>query len=536
MAKYIFITGGVTSSLGKGILAASLGKLLQSRGYRVAIQKLEPYLNVDAGTMSPYEHGECYVTNDGVETDLDLGHYERFLDAPTSRSNYITTGYIYSKVIEKEREGGFLGKTVQVVPHITDAIKESILELGKSNEYDFIISEVGGCVGDIESLPYIEAIRQLRFSLPKNNFLSIHLTLIPYLSKADELKTKPTQHSVRQLQSMGIQPDIIVCRTEKNLTDSVRQKIALFCSIDAECVFEAIDVDTIYKVPLFMQEEGLDKKVLEILKLEGIKDSDLTVWKNFIKGYTTASSKIKIGLVGKYTEVPDAYKSINEALIHAGVHQNVSIDLKLIPAAFVNSSNVIDYLGGLQGIIIGPGYGKRGIEGKIAAIQYARLHSMPTLGICLGMQCMVVEFARNVMNWENAASTELDTETQFPVIDIMQSQIGISQLGGTNRLGAQPCLVKNSSRAYKCYSKERVVERHRHRYEFNDKYAQDFKKFGMHITGIHPESHLTEIIEIENHPWYIGVQFHPELQSTPQYPHPLFVGFVNASKNSNRIA
>lgn len=530
MSKYVFITGGVTSSLGKGILAASLGKLLQSRGYKVAIQKLEPYLNVDAGTMSPYEHGECYVTNDGVETDLDLGHYERFLDTPTSRANYITTGFIYSQVIKKEREGGYGGKTVQVIPHITDAIKENILELEKKERYDFIISEVGGCVGDIESLPYIEAIRQLKFVLPKNNFLSIHLTLIPYLSKADELKTKPTQHSVKQLQSMGIQPDIIVCRTEKSLNENVRQKIALFCNIDFDCVFEAIDVDTIYKVPICMQEEGLDKKILEILKLDNSRGSNLTVWKDFIKGYTTASTTIKIGLVGKYTEVPDAYKSINEALIHAGVFKNVSIDLTLIPAALVTKTNVTDYLSAMQGIIVGPGYGKRGIEGKIVTIQYARENNIPTLGICLGMQCMVVEFARNIIGWHESASTELDPETKFPVIDIMYSQIGISKLGGTNRLGAQPCLLKKNSIVYECYKKEIISERHRHRYEFNDKYAEDLKKFGMQITGTHPESHLTEIVELDNHPWYLGVQFHPELQSTPQNPHPLFIGFVSAAK------
>lgn len=530
MSKYIFITGGVTSSLGKGILAASLGKLLQARGYKVAIQKLEPYINVDAGTMSPYEHGECYVTNDGIETDLDLGHYERFLEIPTSQANYITTGSIYQSVIKKEREGGFEGKTVQVVPHITDMIKDRILELGKNNQYDFIISEVGGCVGDIESLPYIEAIRQLRFNLPKNNFVSIHLTLIPYLSAADELKTKPTQHSVKQLQSLGIQPDIIVCRTEKTLSENIKQKISLFCNVELGNVIEAIDVDTIYKVPICMKKEGLDTKVLKIVGIQDAKDSDLKKWEDFLEKYTFSSKRVKIALVGKYIDVPDAYKSISEALIHAGVHHSVSIDLKMISSDLIDEINVNEKLSGMQGILVGPGYGERGIEGKIEAIKYARLNNIPTFGICLGFQCMIVEFARNILNWSMAKSSEIDPDNEYLVIDMMEDQKSIAQMGGTNRLGAQDCIVSKDSLAYKCYEKEVISERHRHRYEFNDKYKKDFVNAGIKITGVHPISNLAEIIEIENHPWSLGVQFHPELKSTPQSPHPLFVGFVGAVK------
>lgn len=531
MAKYIFITGGVTSSLGKGILAASLGKLLQSRGYKVTIQKLELYINVDAGTMSPYEHGECFVTNDGIETDLDLGHYERFLEIPTSQANYITTGSIYQSVIKKEREGGFLGKTVQVVPHITDSIKDRILELGKTEEYDFIISEVGGCVGDIESLPYIEAIRQLKFTLPKHNFLSIHLTLIPYLSKADELKTKPTQHSVKQLQSLGIQPDIIVCRTEKALSENIKQKISLFCNIGPNCVIEAIDVDTIYKVPICMKNEGLDMRVLEIMQMQLDKQSDLKQWEVFLNKYTSSSSKIKIALVGKYTTVPDAYKSISEALIHAGVHHSVGIDLKMISSDSINAENIAEKLSGIKGIIIGPGYGDRAIEGKILSAKYARVNKIPIFGICLGLQCMVIEFARNVLNWENANSSELNNTTPYPVIDLMEDQKYITHIkGATQRLGIQDCTLTKNSNAYNCYGKENIAERHRHRYEFNNKYTQDFLNAGMRITGMHPNLGLVEVIELENHPWYMGVQFHPEYKSTPQNPHPLFSGFVNAVK------
>lgn len=536
MAKYIFITGGVTSSLGKGILAASLGKLLQARKYKVAIQKLEAYINVDAGTMSPYEHGECYVTNDGVEADLDLGHYERFLDVPTSRANYITTGSIYNSVIEKERGGGYLGKTVQVVPHITNAIKERILELDAQGQYDFIISEVGGCVGDIESLPYTESIRQLRFALPRTDFLSIHLTLIPYLNKAGELKTKPTQHSVKQLQSLGIQPDIIVCRTEVPLTQEIKNKISLFCNVDVACVIEALDVDTIYKVPLRMRGEGLDEMVLRILNAPQTNVADMVKWESFIEKYERSSKstkKLKIGLVGKYVDVPDAYKSISEALLHAGVHNDTAVDFLLINSERLCSENVSSELEGLNGIIIGPGYGQRGVEGKITAIEYARKNKVPLLGICYGLQCIVVEFARNVLQWADASSAEVNGKTQYPVIDLMEEQKATLNLGGTNRLGLQECVLSQNSIAYACYGQGKISERHRHRYEFNSKYAEDFKKSGMKITGVHPTSGLVEIVELEEHPWFVGVQFHPEFKSSPQRPHPLFVSFINGAKSNS---
>lgn len=535
MAKYIFITGGVTSSLGKGILAASLGKLLQARNYKVAIQKLEAYINVDAGTMSPYEHGECYVTNDGVEVDLDLGHYERFLDVPTSRSNYITTGSIYNRVIKREREGDYMGKTVQVVPHITNAIKDRILELNAEGQYDFIISEVGGCIGDIESLPYTEAIRQLRFLLPKTDLLSIHLTLVPYLSKAGELKTKPTQYSVKQLQSLGLQPDIIVCRTEVPLTSEIKDKISLFCNVDRECVIEALDVDTIYKVPLKMKEEGLDRMVLKILNVPQTSLADMKKWETFIEKYelsSKSSKKLKIGLVGKYVNVPDAYKSISEALVHAGVHSKIAIDFILVNSETLDRKSVSAELKILNGIIIGPGYGQRGVEGKIAAIEYARHNKVPILGICYGLQCMVVEFARDVLKWEDASSVEVNGNTNYPVIDLMEEQKLALNIGGTNRLGLQECVLSKGSIAHSCYGQEKILERHRHRYEFNSKYTEDFKASGMRVTGVHPISNLVEIIELEGHPWFVGVQYHPEFKSTPQHPHPLFIGFINGVKNN----
>jgi len=531
--KYIFITGGVTSSLGKGIIAASLGKLLQARGYRVTIQKLDPYINVDAGTMNPYEHGECFVTEDGAETDLDLGHYERFLNITTSQANNVTTGKIYHTVITNERKGDYLGKTVQVVPHITDEIKRSIFALGKTGNYDFVITEIGGSVGDIESLPFIEAIRQIRWDLATADFLSIHLTLLPYLRTAQELKTKPTQHSVKQLQAAGIQPNILICRTEKPLSASIREKLALFCNLNLTAVIEAMDASTIYEVPLRMYQEKLDEQVLTQLALPTTSVPDLSSWRNFLSQTQKTQQTLRIGLVGKYTAVPDAYKSICEALIHAGAYQACQIDLQFVSPEVLHGRDIAKSLAPLQGLLIAPGFGSRGIEEKIAAIRYARENQLPLLGICLGMQCTVVEFARHVLGWKKAASTEHTPQTRYPVISLTATQENVIQKGGSMRLGAQDCQLTPGSKAAESYGTTMISERHRHRYEFNNKYLQDFENAGMTATGIHPETGLVEIVELLDHPWLVGTQFHPEFKSTPLHPHPLFVSFLKAAKQRN---
>ena len=529
-SKYIFITGGVTSSLGKGIIAASLGKLLQARDYRVTIQKLDPYINVDPGTMSPHEHGECYVTEDGAETDLDLGHYERFLDLTTSQANNVTTGRIYHTVITKERRGDYLGKTVQVVPHITDEIKRNIFALGETGAYDFVITEIGGCVGDIESLPFVEAVRQIRGDLAAEDCLVIHLTLVPYLSAAQELKTKPTQHSVKQLQAAGIQPNVLVCRTERPLSTGLRKKLSLFCNVAQEAVIEALDAATIYEVPLRMRQERLDEQVLAQLHLPLTPGPDLAPWEAFLDKLRHPQQTVRIGLVGKYTSVPDAYKSITEALIHAGAHHACRIDLQLIPAEDVDSAHVAKLLEPLHGVVIAGGFGTRAIAGKILAIQYARVNRLPLLGICLGMQCAVVEFARNALGWAGAASTEHTPQTPYPVITLTDTQRNVVQKGGTTRLGAQRCELTPGSIAAACYGTTLVSERHRHRYEFNGKYLQDFANAGLVATGLHPTAGLVEIVELVGHPWFVGTQFHPELKSRPLHPHPLFVGFIQAAK------
>ena len=529
--KYIFITGGVTSSLGKGIIAASLGKLLQARGYRVTIQKLDPYINVDPGTMNPYEHGECYVTEDGAETDLDLGHYERFLDFTTSQANNVTTGRIYHTVITKERRGDYLGKTVQVVPHITDEIKGNIFALGETGAYDFVLTEIGGSIGDIESLPFIEAVRQVRWDLATEDSLSIHLTLIPYLRAAQELKTKPTQHSVKQLQAAGIQPNILVCRTEKPLPTSLRKKLSLFCNVDQDAVIEAIDASTIYEVPLLMGQEKLDEQVLTQLHLPLTPAPDLASWEAFLHKLKHPAQTLRIGLVGKYTAVPDAYKSITESLIHAGAHHACKIDLQPIPAEEVDSTSAAQLLAPLHGIVIAGGFGTRGIEGKIQAIQYARTHRVPLLGICLGMQCAVVEFATNVLGWKEAASTEHNSQTPYPVITSTDAHREVVQKGGTTRLGAQSCQLTPGTKAAESYGATLISERHRHRYEFNGQYLKDFANAGMVATGIHPATGVVEIVELVGHPWFVGTQFHPELKSTPLHPHPLFVSLVQAASS-----
>jgi len=527
--KYIFVTGGVTSSLGKGIISASLAKLLQARGYSVTIQKLDPYINVDPGTLNPYEHGECYVTDDGAETDLDLGHYERFLNVPTSQANNVTTGRIYQTVINKERRGDYLGKTVQIIPHITDEIKNCVTKLGNRGIFEIVITEIGGTVGDIESLPYIEAVRQFRYEHGHKNTLVIHLTLIPYLKAAGELKTKPTQHSVKTLQSQGIQPDILVARTEYPLTNDQKKKIALFCNLPSDSVIESLDAETIYDVPILMEEERLDKVVLEKLELDERSKPDLSIWKNFLTRFKNPSSTIRIGLVGKYIELQDAYKSILEALVHAGVANEAAIDVTPIQSDDINDKNVHNLLKSMQGVIVAPGFGKRGIEGKISAIKYVRENNIPFLGICLGMQCSVIEYARNVMNMTNANSVEMDSKTDFPVINMMEGQKSITNLGGTMRLGAYACKIKEGSLAHRIYQRTEISERHRHRYEFNSAYQDQFEKAGLKATGINPETNLVEIVELENHPFYIGVQFHPEYKSTVANPHPLFVQFVKAA-------
>jgi CTP synthase len=527
--RYIFVTGGVTSSLGKGIISASLAKLLQARGYRVTIQKLDPYINVDPGTLNPYEHGECYVTNDGTETDLDLGHYERFLNVPTSVANNVTTGKIYQTVINREREGAYLGKTVQVIPHITDEIKRRIQLLGETGEYDIVITEIGGTVGDIESLPYIESVRQIIWELGASNTAVIHLTLLPYLSTTGELKTKPTQHSVKTLLEYGIQPDVLVCRTEKPVSNDIRRKIALFCNVNINAVIESIDASTIYDVPLLMLKEQLDKVVLNKLKLPLKQEPDMAAWKDFLGKLKNPIHEVRIGLIGKYIELKDAYKSIAESFIHAGVANECKVIIDWIHSEKLEGDHVKSLLGNLSGILVAPGFGERGIEGKINAIRFARENKIPFMGICLGMQCAVVEFARNVLGMKEAHSTEMNPETPFPVINMMEEQKKITNKGGTMRLGEYPCTVTKGTKAFQVYSKTKIVERHRHRYEFNNDYLQKFEEAGMIASGINPESNLVEIVELKNHPWFVGVQFHPEYRSTVLAPHPLFVKFIKAA-------
>ena len=525
--KYVFVTGGVASSLGKGIISASLAKLLQARGYHVTIQKLDPYLNVDPGTLNPYEHGECYVTEDGAETDLDLGHYERFLNIPTSQGNNVTTGRIYQNVINKERRGEFLGKTVQVIPHITDEIKRCIQLLGTKNKFDVVITEIGGTVGDIESLPYIEAVRQLRNDLGPTNTIVVHLTLIPYMSASGELKTKPTQHSVKMLLENGVQPDILVLRTEKELTDDIRKKVALFCNVEQDAVIESIDVPTIYEVPLRMLKQNFDLVALRKLGLEP-REINLKKWEEFVEKVKHPQENLNIALVGKYTELPDAYKSIVEAFVHAGAANHVHVNLQYVNSEKITPENAGELLKGMSGILVAPGFGNRGIEGKITAVNYARTQNIPFFGICLGMQCAVIEFARNVLGLKNANSTEVEN-TPHPVIDLMEEQKGITEKGGTMRLGAYPCNLNENSKSYRIYGTEHISERHRHRYEFNNKYYQDYEKNGMVPAGINPETNLVEVMEIPSHPWFIGVQYHPEYKSTGVNPHPLFVSFVKAA-------
>lgn len=529
-AKYIFVTGGVTSSLGKGIIAASLAKLLQTRGFSVTIQKFDPYINIDPGTLNPYEHGECYVTDDGAETDLDLGHYERFLNVATSQDNNVTTGRIYNNVITKERRGDYLGKTVQVIPHITDELKENFFKLGETGKYDIIITEIGGCVGDIESLPFIEAVRQAKLELGPHDFVSIHLTLIPYLAAAKELKTKPTQHSVKQLQEAGIQTDILVGRTEKHLPNDIRKKLALFCNVQMNDVIEAMDAETIYDVPILMRKEKLAERVLTKLKLPK-SEPDLGEWKSFLGRLKNPTDDVTIGLVGKYVELQDAYKSIVESFIHAGAQNECKVHLNWISSETVTNKNSKELLADLDGVLVAPGFGERGIEGKIEAIRFVRENKIPFFGICLGMQCAVTEFARNVLGHKKAASTEMENNTTHPVIDLMEEQKKITKMGGTMRLGSYPCTLKKGSKAFTAYSKLNINERHRHRYEFNNKYLKEMEKAGLKASGINPESNLVEIVELEGHPWFVGTQYHPELKSTVHNPHPLFVQFVKASIN-----
>ncbi|MDO1511780.1 CTP synthase [Maribacter confluentis] len=528
--KYIFVTGGVTSSLGKGIIAASLAKLLQSRGYKTTIQKLDPYINVDPGTLNPYEHGECYVTDDGAETDLDLGHYERFLNVRTSQANNVTTGRIYQSVIQKERRGEFLGKTVQVVPHITNEIKERVQVLGKSGEYDIVITEIGGTVGDIESLPYIEAVRQLLWELGDNNAIVIHLTLVPYLSAAGELKTKPTQHSVKTLMESGIKADILVCRTEHQISDEIKDKLALFCNVKREAVIQSIDASTIYDVPLLMQEEGLDTVTLQKLALPNTVEPDLDRWNEFLQRHKNPKNEVTIGLVGKYVELQDSYKSILEAFIHAGASNEVRVNVKSVHSEYLTVSNYKTKLKGLDGILVAPGFGERGIEGKVKAVEFARTMKIPFFGICLGMQMAVIEFSRNVLQLANANSTEMDENTPDPVISIMEEQKTITDKGGTMRLGAWDCDLKEGSLVREVYGgAAQISERHRHRYEFNNAYLDKLEHAGLIATGFNKKTNLVEIVEAKDHPWFIGVQYHPEYKSTVANPHPLFVGFVKAA-------
>ena len=531
--KYIFVTGGVTSSLGKGIIASSLAKLLQARGYKVTIQKLDPYINVDPGTLNPYEHGECYVTEDGAETDLDLGHYERFLNSPTTQANNVTTGRIYQSVINKERRGDYLGKTVQIIPHITDEIKRYIKFLGSKKKFDVVISEIGGVVGDIESLPYIEAVRQLKWEMG-SDALFVHLTLVPYLQASGELKTKPTQHSVKTMLENGVQPDVLVLRTEHPLSPGLKEKVALFCNVNKESVIESIDVPTIYEVPIKMQEEKLDEIVLKKLGLPLGDPPALKEWNEFLYRYKNPKREIKVALIGKYVELHDAYKSISEALIHAGATNECRVNVEWIHSEKINEENIERKLKGCNGIIIAPGFGHRGIEGKIVAAKYARIHKIPFFGICLGMQIAVIEFARNVLKLCDADSTEMNSETKFPVIALMEEQKEITDKGGTMRLGAYACQLKKDSKAFAAYGKSKISERHRHRYEFNDAYLKQFEDAGMKAVGVNPDTTLVEVIEIPNHPWFVGVQFHPEYSSSVMQPHPLFVAFIKSVLDNSK--
>lgn len=533
--KYIFVTGGVTSSLGKGIIAASLAKLLQARGYRTTIQKFDPYINVDPGTLNPYEHGECYVTDDGAETDLDLGHYERFLNVPTSQANNVTTGRVYLSVIEKERRGEFLGKTVQVVPHITNEIKERMQLLGKSGDFDIVITEIGGTVGDIESLPYIESVRQLVWELGENNGIVVHLTLVPFLAAAGELKTKPTQHSVKTLMESGIKADILVCRTEHEISDELRQKLALFCNVKREAVIQSIDASTIYEVPNLMLEEGLDVVALKKLNLPEKANPDLTNWNLFLHRLKNPKHTVNIGLIGKYVELQDSYKSILEAFIHAGAANETKVNVVSVHSEYLDASNCAEKLAGLDGIIVAPGFGERGIEGKIEAVRYARENKLPFFGICLGMQMAVIEYARTVLGYADANSTEMNPATSHPVIDLMEEQKNITDKGGTMRLGSWNCTLQPGSLAHKIYGVSQISERHRHRYEFNGQYLDALQQAGLKSSGTNPETGLVEIVEIENHPFFIGVQYHPEYKSTVANPHPLFVSFVAAAVKAKKL-
>ncbi len=530
MTKYIFVTGGVTSSLGKGIIAASLAKLLQSRGLKVTIQKFDPYINVDPGTLNPYEHGECFVTEDGAETDLDLGHYERFLNIFTSQANNVTTGRIYQTVINQEREGAYLGKTVQVIPHITDEIKRRMKLIGETGEYDIVITEIGGTVGDIESLPFVEAVRQLQWEMEKEDCLVIHLTLIPYLKAAKELKTKPTQHSVKLMSENGVHPDIIVCRTERSLNLELKKKIALFCNVKTEAVIEAMDANSIYEVPLKMLQEGLDVIVLKKLHINGYSAPQLGKWKEFLDKLKYPSGKVTIGLIGKYIELQDAYKSILESFVHAGAMNECKVQIVNVHSEFITEENVNEKLGSLDGLLVAPGFGKRGVEGKIIAVQYARENKLPFFGICLGMQMAAIEFARNVLKLKDAHSTEMDEHTTNPVIDLMEEQKKVTSKGGTMRLGSYPCVLKDGTLAYDIYGHSPISERHRHRWEFNNAYLQQFEQAGMIASGKNPGTGLVEIIELQDHPFFIGVQYHPELKSTVENPQPIFVNFIKAAK------
>jgi len=530
MTKYIFVTGGVTSSLGKGIIAASLAKLLQSRGLKVTIQKFDPYINVDPGTLNPYEHGECFVTEDGAETDLDLGHYERFLNIFTSQANNVTTGRIYQTVINQEREGAYLGKTVQVIPHITDEIKRRMLLIGDTGKYDIVITEIGGTVGDIESLPFVEAVRQLQWEMEEEDCLVVHLTLIPYLKAAKELKTKPTQHSVKLMSENGVHPDIIVCRTERSLNQELKKKIALFCNVKTEAVIEAMDANSIYEVPLKMLNEGLDVIVLKKLKINGYSAPELGKWKEFLDKLKYPSGKVTIGLIGKYIELQDAYKSILESFVHAGAINECKVQIVNVHSEFITEENVAEKLGNLDGLLVAPGFGKRGVEGKIISVQFAREKKLPFIGICLGMQMAAIEFARNILNLKDAHSTEMDENTSNPVIDLMEEQKSVTTKGGTMRLGSYPCELKSGTLANEIYGQSLISERHRHRWEFNNAYLDRFEKAGMIASGKNPATGLVEIIELKDHPFFIGVQYHPELKSTVENPQPIFVDFIKAAR------
>lgn len=532
--KYIFVTGGVVSSLGKGIISASIGKLLQARGYNITIQKFDPYINIDPGTLNPYEHGECYVTIDGMETDLDLGHYERFTGIQTTKANSLTTGRIYKAVIDKERRGDYLGKTIQVVPHITDEIKRNVKLLGQKYHYDFVITEIGGTIGDIESAPFMEAIRQMKWEMGKNA-INVHLTYVPYLKAAGELKTKPTQHSVKELQSVGIQPDILILRTEKHLEEGILKKVASFCNVDLDCVIQSEDLPSIYEVPVNMQNQGLDTAILRKMDVPVGETPSLGPWRSFLERRKNATQTVNIGLVGKY-DLQDAYKSIRESLSHAGTYNDHKVNISFVNSEFLTEENVAEKLAGLDGVMICPGFGQRGIEGKIVAAHYTRTHNIPTFGICLGMQMMVIEFARNVLGYADANSREMDEKTPHNVIDIMEEQKNITNMGGTMRLGAYECVLRQNSRVFNIYKKEHIQERHRHRYEFNNDFLKEYERSGMQCVGRNPESDLVEIVEIPGLKWYIGTQFHPEYQSTVLHPHPLFVDFVKTAIENKAAA